>query len=323
MRALRVLDIGARYGIHPSWKNFSGEVYYDLIEADSIEVKRLKKKYKNYKNIEIKNLAFGADNEYLDLMILNNPAMSGFVKRIDVTPRYTGPIKRQQKVKNVKKIQSISLNKYLKINKKKYDFLKLDVEGFEVVILNNGIKIFENLIGARSEVCFTKAYKSKHVNVEGTFNALHKIFLSNKFILLNLDYDGRGDFYSNFISQDNKKYGQLESTDAVWVKNPKLVIKKYSEEQVIKYLCFLILNDALDIALWVMDKTYKKFKCFRKSSKNKSMVFIKNKICKYFYTLKFKPNQSITQHKKFYEKIFNSPYPEMNKFNELDEFNPF
>ena len=204
MRALRVLDIGARYGIHPSWKNFSGEVYYDLIEADSIEVKRLKKKYKNYKNIEIKNLAFGADNEYLDLMILNNPAMSGFVKRIDVTPRYTGLIKSQQKVKNVKKIQSISLNNYLKINKKKYDFLKLDVEGFEVVILNNGIKIFENLIGARSEVCFTKAYKSKYVNIEGTFNALHKIFLSNKFILLNLDYDGRGDFYSNFISQDNK-----------------------------------------------------------------------------------------------------------------------
>jgi len=55
MRALRVLDIGARYGIHPSWKNFSGEVYYDLIEADSIEVKRLKKKYKNYKNIKIYN----------------------------------------------------------------------------------------------------------------------------------------------------------------------------------------------------------------------------------------------------------------------------
>ena len=49
---------------------------------------------------------------------------------------------------------------------------------------------------------------------------MHKIFLNNKFVLLNLDYDGRGDFYSKFISQDNKKYGQLESTDAVWVKDP-------------------------------------------------------------------------------------------------------
>ena len=323
MKALRVLDIGARYGVHPSWKKFSGEVYYELIEADISEVKRLKKKYRNYKNIEIKNLAFGLDNEYLDLMILNNPAMSGFTKRVDVTPRYTGLIKKQQKVKKFKRIKSISLNKYLKLHKKKFDFLKLDVEGFEVAILNNGLKIFDDLIGARSEVCFTKAYKSKYVNIEGTFNSLHKIFLNNKFVLLNLDYDGRGDFYSKFISQDNKKYGQLESTDAVWVKDPKFVTKNFSEDQIVKYLCFLILNDAVDVALWVLNKTYKKFKCFKKSSTKKSMNFIKNQTCRYFYSLKFNPNQNINMHKKFYEKIFNISYPEMNKFNELKEFNPF
>ena len=48
----KILDIGARYGIHPSWKNFTGDAYYDLIEADIKEVTRLKKKYKNYKIIK-------------------------------------------------------------------------------------------------------------------------------------------------------------------------------------------------------------------------------------------------------------------------------
>ena len=323
MKALRVLDIGGRYGIHPSWKNFSGDAYYDLIEADSTETKRLKKKYTKHKNIQIKNLALGFDNEYLELMILKNPAMSGFVKRLDATPKYTGSLKYQQKIKKIIKIKTKSLNNYLKECKKKYDFLKLDVEGFEVVILSNGSKIFDTLIGARSEVCFTKAYKSKHVSIEGTFNDLHRIFLKNNFILLNLDYDCRGDFYSKFISQDEKKYGQLESTDAVWVKNPKIVIKNFSEEQIIKYLCFLILNGAIDVSLWILEKTYKKFKCFKKFRKNKSVKFLKNELCKHFYSLKFKPNQKISEHKKFYEKIFSTLYPEMNKFNELNQFNPF
>ena len=46
----------------------------------------------------------------------------------------------------------------------------------------------------------------------------------------------------------------------VWVKDPKFVTKNFSEDQIVKYLCFLILNDAVDVALWVLNKTYKKFK---------------------------------------------------------------
>lgn len=318
----KILDIGARYGIHPSWKNFTGDSYYDLIEADLEEVIRLKKKYKNYKNIKIKNLAFGKQGDFLELKILNNPAMSGFVDRIDVTPRYTGKIKFQKKVAKIKKIQIVSLNNYLIKSRNSYDFLKLDVEGFEVTILKNGLNIFKSLLGARSEVCFTKAYKSIHVKNEGTFNALHEIFRKQGFILLNLDYDGRGDFYSNLISE-NSKYGQLESTDAVWVKDPKYAIKNFTIEEIIKYSCFLILNNGIDVALYVLKNTYKKFNHFQKYKNNKSLKFIKQKICKNFYSLKFLPNQDINKHKIFFETLFNCPYPEMNKFNEMSEFNPY
>ena len=318
----QILDIGARYGIHPSWKTFTGEAKYDLIEADLNEVVRLNKKYRKFKNINAKNFAIGKQGDFLSLKILQNPAMSGFIERIDVTPRYTGKIKKQQKVKKIKKIETISLNNYIKNNKKKYDFLKLDVEGLEVTILQNGIDIFKTLLGARSEVCFTKAYKSEHVQNEGTFNSIHKIFRDNDFVLLNLDYDGRGDFYSNLINESSK-YGQLESTDAVWVKNPKYAIKYFTIEQVIKYSCFLILNNAMDLALYMLKETCRKFNCFKKYKNSESLKFIKIRICKNFYSLKFLPNQNINEHKKFFEKLFNSPYPEMNKFNEMSTFNPY
>ena len=80
--------------------------------------------------------------------------MSGFIKRENVSPFYWGERKQQQKIKKIKKIKTISLNNFIKKSKTNFDFLKLDVEGFEVTILENGLKIFENLLGARSEVCF-------------------------------------------------------------------------------------------------------------------------------------------------------------------------
>ena len=322
MILLNLLDIGARYGIHPNWKNFTGEANYHLVEADNDEVKRLKTKYKKYKNIKIYNHALGKENEILNLNILQNPPMSGFIERENVSPLFWGQRKKQQKIKKIKKIKTISLNNFISKSKFNFDFLKLDVEGFEVKILENGFKIFDHLLGARSEVCFTKVYKSVHVKNVGTFNPIHKMFIDQNFVLLNLDYHGKGDFYSNLIPP-SQNYGQLESTDAVWIKNPKSAIIDLTMEQTIKYICFLLLNNGVDVALWTLEKTYKKFGSFTKYKNSKSLKFIKESVCKNFYSLKWIPNQKLNDHKNFYQKVFKSKYPEMNKFNEMSEFNPY
>ena len=39
-----ILDVGGRYGIHPTWKKFSGEKKIFLVEPDKEEYNRLKKK---------------------------------------------------------------------------------------------------------------------------------------------------------------------------------------------------------------------------------------------------------------------------------------
>ena len=322
MILLNLLDIGARYGIHPNWKNFTGEANYHLVEADNDEVKRLKTKYKKYKNIKIYNHALGKENEILNLNILQNPPMSGFIERENVSPLFWGQRKKQQKIKKIKKIKTISLNNFISKSKFNFDFLKLDVEGFEVKILENGFKIFDHLLGARSEVCFTKVYKSVHVKNVGTFNPIHEMFVDQNFVLLNLDYHGKGDFYSNLIPP-SQNYGQLESTDAVWIKNPKSAIIDFTMEQTIKYICFLLLNNGVDVALWTLEKTYKKFGSFTKYKNSKSLKFIKESVCKNFYSLKWIPNQKLNDHKNFYQKVFKSKYPEMNKFNEMSEFNPY
>ena len=70
-----VLDIGARYGIHPTWKKFTGEKQFILLEPDQDEFKRLVKKYKAYKDIWVLNNGISDRNEKIKLNIFNNPAM--------------------------------------------------------------------------------------------------------------------------------------------------------------------------------------------------------------------------------------------------------
>ena len=107
--------------------------------------------------------------------------------------------KVQNKITRTKKIQTISLNTFIKKNNIKFDFLKLDVEGFELVILNHGQDIFNNLLAARSEVSFCSIFESDKKT--GNFSSIHDIFTRNNFILLNLDYQGKGDHYHNFLSK--------------------------------------------------------------------------------------------------------------------------
>ena len=81
-----ILDIGARYGIHPSFKNFGGENVILLVEADKIEADRLRKRYKNFENVKVYAQAIGEICGYKNLRILNNPAMSSFFKRKKISP---------------------------------------------------------------------------------------------------------------------------------------------------------------------------------------------------------------------------------------------
>ena len=46
-----VLDAGARYGIHPTWNNFGGELRYIMFEPDPAESTRLRTKYQKNSSV--------------------------------------------------------------------------------------------------------------------------------------------------------------------------------------------------------------------------------------------------------------------------------
>jgi FkbM family methyltransferase len=316
-----VLDIGARYGIHPTWKKFTGEKNFVLLEPDQDEYKRLRIKYKTHNDIRILNNGISDKDEVIKLNIFNNPAMSSVFKRRNISPLFWTMRQKQIKIKKKKIINCLSLDNFIKKYKLNVDFLKIDVEGMEPKILLNSNKIFESLIAVRSEVSFTKIFNDKK-NKYGTFLELHKKLLDENFILLNLDYDGSGDFFSKYISQNNK-FGVLQNTDAVWIRN-FYEINTFSEPlKLLKLISFLLLNNAIDLAIYLLEKNYKKYSNFKKFKKTKLLKFIKKNILIHLYNLKWAPGQNINEHKVFYEKIFREKYLSESAYNENLEINPY
>lgn len=317
----KILDIGARYGIHPTWKKFSGEKKIYLVEPDKDEVSRLKKKYKNINNIIIYGEGIHPSKKKINLNIFENPAMSSTLVRNNISPLFWGKRKKQLKIKKKILIKCSTLDNFLNKNKLIIDFLKIDIEGLEPQILERSNKIFRNLIAVRSEVSFTNLFKLGN-NLSGTFSQLHDLFINKDFMLLNLDYQGRGDFFSSNISLHNR-YGVLQNTDGVWVRNFDYIKKKADNIFILKLASFLMLNNGKDLAIFLLEKFSKKFNKFNDLKKTKLYQFLKISLLEHFYDLKWIPGQSLENHKKIYEKIFNEKFLSMNEYNESKDINPY
>ena len=316
----KVLDIGARFGIHPTWKKFESDINFFLIEADTHEAKRLKKKYFSYKNIKIyNNFICEKDDSSITFYYRNNKSLSGSNPFTYENVTLSKESKTtQNEVIQTKKIKTKSLDTFLSEKKIDVDFIKLDTEGNEHKIIVNSAYIQKNILGLRSEVHFNKKIKNHDCN----FNLIHSYLLENDFILTSMDYDGKGDIFSNLITSSSK-YGALNITDCIWIKDPFKIIDKYNVFQILKLSGFCFLNNSPDIGLWLMENSYKRLKNFKSAKSTKILKFIKILTMRHLKGLRLMPNQSIKEHQKFYEKIFKEDFLSYNKFYESKDFNPY
>lgn len=316
-KKIKVLDIGGRYGIHPTWKYCENIVNYYIIEADPNECLRLKKKYSKKKNVKIYNYFISnSGNSYETLNIYRNKAMSSKFERYKNSPIYLGPRKKESSIIKSIKVKNITLDEFIKIQKIDFDFLKCDIEGGERSLFLSSEKTLTNFIGIRTEVNFSKIFKNENEN----FSFINSFMTSHGFNLLNLDYSGSGDLFHNLALKP--KYGMLKSTDAVYIKNIDHILHKSNFDKIFKLIIFLLLNNSEDVAFYLIDKTKKKFKNKYQSKKSILIKEMKKMIVKFMYKLKWQPGQNIYFHKKYYEKIFNDKYPLMTEYNEKEEYNP-
>ena len=321
-----VLDAGGRYGIHPTWKPFTGEVEYHLFEPDPIESARLTKKYK-HRSLEVKVIdqAVAEKNGKLTIHFFRNRAMSSSTVRHPVSSLFR-EAQREAEVDVVQTLETnaVSIDSYCTNNLLSLDFLKLDTEGNEYQILQGAKKqLQDNILGVRCEVSFDYIFDGMPL-----FSTVHDFMLSQNFYLLNLDYDGKGDHQNNFV-KTNGSYGILTFTDAVWMKRTDYLFESTSESsgsaeiQVMKYAAFCLMNNASDVGVSILLEARQKhsmdFDIFQDTRLHK---FLYISIHKLFHSLKWQPGQSLSDHQDTFFSIFGQQMKVMNEFMESEELNP-
>lgn len=252
-----VVDVGARYGKHPSWSGFGGDLLYFAFEPDSEEAERLRQK-NNQVGFEVVESALAREEGERDFYITKHRGYCSFYKPDPESRWFKRDRPGEGQIESVIRVQTSSLDSFANSRAIAIDFLKIDSEGSELEILQGSEQqISTNVLGIRCEVHFQLCYKNQPL-----FSEVFNYLIDKNFFLLNIDYFGRG-VPSNSLFRnpnplvpDNQRYGTLIGTDMVLLKNYDWVCKHFTSGEssqlaytTLKYAYFCLLNNAPDVAL--------------------------------------------------------------------------
>jgi FkbM family methyltransferase len=250
-----VADIGARYGMHPSWNGFSAPMRYIAFEPDAEEAERLRHIYKKTSifSYEVKENALDKESGTRDFHLLRHRGLSSFLKP-DLTSECFRHLKPgQAEIDRIIPIKTERLDEVLAGVVP--DFLKVDTEGTEQDVIEGSEKLLDaGVLGVRSSCNFQPCFQGQRL-----FSESHDYLLARGFVLLNLDYRGYG--YPRLglfrkpdpIENEDFRYGILVAADAVWIRKPESVDQYYKGDAaalaLLKLSYFCMLNNAPDLAV--------------------------------------------------------------------------
>lgn len=250
-----VVDAGARYGVHPSWRGYDAELLYFAVEPDAEEAARLRANapFEDYVVIED---ALDAQDGERDFHLTKHRALSSFLKP-DLASECFAMRADQAEIEKTIKVRTRALDSLMREHGAAPDFLKIDTEATEYEVIQGAEQcIAEGVLGIRSSTNFQKCYAEQKI-----FTHLHDHLLARDFILLNLDYFGYGNPKLGLfrkpdpVSPEDTRYGTLVFSDGVWIRRAAWLEARYGEDpqtrelQTMKLAAFCFLNGGPDVGV--------------------------------------------------------------------------
>ena len=243
-----VIDAGARYGVHPSWDRFGGELQYLAFEPDVDEARRLQEA-STRDGVEVVNLALAGERGTRTLNITRHRGYCSFLEPDPEAEWFKRYRPGEGEIEKRVQIETDTIDNVLQQRGAAADFLKVDTEGTELEILQGAAgQLSSSVLGVRTSAYFQACYKGQPL-----FAEMHAYLSEKGFFLLNLDYVGRGvprnSFFRNPdpLSVDSTRYGTLIGTDGVWLLD--LNKRELNTIEALKYAAFAMLNFGPDVAL--------------------------------------------------------------------------
>ncbi|MCW8916124.1 MAG: FkbM family methyltransferase [Magnetovibrio sp.] len=315
---ITVLDAGGRYGIHPTWKGFAGDISYIMFEPERDEAARLAASYGETRpDIRVENMALGEQAGELEMHVYRHRGQSSHYKPNDANLWFAVARPGEGEIIDTYAAPVVTVDGYAQDHDLQFDFMKIDTEGHELSILKGAEKqLSDHVLGVRAEVYFDQVLHDIPL-----FSELHDFFMARGFQLLNLGYSGRGQHMNAFAAGD--RYGILLDSDAVWVRRLDSLEGLGGAVKCLKYAAFCLKNDASDVAMAALlkgvDTWGYDYSAYAGTVLYKGLDVSIQRLCK---GLQDRPGQDPVVLEDAYRKVFARKLKSMHDFYQSEEINP-
>jgi len=315
---MTVIDVGARYGLHPSWNAMrqNAGVRFYAFEPDAEEAARLEEKYRGQSNYQVSAIALGDVPGRRTLNLLRHRGLSSLLKPNPESSWFGVHRTGEGEIEGTIDVPISTIDEWTVAHAVRPDFLKVDTEGYDFHVLRGASgRLSSDVLGVRCEVAFQPSF---HGAAE--FDAVFRLLRDHGFILGNLDYDGRGAFQSHFCP--GSRYGMLVGCEAVFIRDPK-ALSGTTRASFVKYLIFLFLNNLEDLGFKLLDDNSARLEETRLfESEGELVPFFDQLFLRRINALKYVPSDSFATAKALYEKLFRKAFPDHHAFHQSSMLNP-
>jgi FkbM family methyltransferase len=238
LERLHVIDVGARYGLHPSLRPLLGRADIDLFEPEPEEFQRLVEQYRHSPRVVVHQIAIGRESNARQFELRQHRALSGFAdlrtKRVEEQHDRVGIVGTAPE--RLTEVSVTGLDTFLKGD---LTFLKVDCEGSESEVIESAGDRQSCIIAIRVAVNHRPLWRGDSTFAEMDMRLQHWGF----------------DYIRSEFALNNYEYGELPlpdstampwSCDGIWVRNSAL---RSSRAEHVAAALFLYMHDAHGLAL--------------------------------------------------------------------------
>jgi len=235
---LWIVDVGASGGIDPRWGTFLGLSYRGvLFEPDPREYDRLKSA--SGAQLLVVNAALGDAVTTVTFHLCRKQQVSS-VYPPNVSFLRQFPNAERFDVINCLRLRTDTLDRQLRMHGvTEVDFIKLDTQGSELIILQGAVDSLQTALGLEIEVEFAPLYIGQPL-----FSDIDSYLRCRGFVLCDLK---RGYWKRAEIGPASRQKGQLVFGDALYLRPPEAVLAM-SPAKIVRGICVYLAYGYADLA---------------------------------------------------------------------------